>query len=156
MVGRVKDKLEKSRMVLRVLSKEETNGVVMIEDDSGKEKMQVKLGTVYVGMIALMEVTWIDGCYKLEQVLDLSERLENLSQKCLLREPTQAYRMLFLKGPFSKNDSKENLGLRIVIDQLKYLREVEKNYVNCVVLFGPLLSSRNTALTQAFSDLTFE
>lgn len=109
-------------MVVRVLSKEETNGLVMIEDDTGKEKMQIRLGTVYVGMIALMEVSWIDGCYKFEMLHDLSQKLENLSEKCLLREPTQAYRMLFLKGSFSKNDSKENIGLKILITELKSLR----------------------------------
>lgn len=73
--GRVKDKLEVSRMILRVLSKEEASGVVVIEDETGKEKMQVRLGTLYVGMIACMEVRWVDGCYKLEQVLDLSRQI---------------------------------------------------------------------------------
>jgi hypothetical protein len=63
-------------MILRVLSKEEANGLVIIEDDTGKEKMQVRLGTVYVGMIACMEVRWVDGCYKLDQVLDLAKPVE--------------------------------------------------------------------------------
>lgn len=79
---------------------------MIIEDESGKEKMQVKLGTVYVGMIACIEVSWVDGCYKLEQVLDLSHKIDNLSQKVVLKEPNQAYGILFLKGSFSRKDSK--------------------------------------------------
>ncbi len=30
--------------------------------------MIIRNGTVWVGMIALMEVVWADGCYKLETV----------------------------------------------------------------------------------------
>lgn len=33
--GRVSDKLERSKMILRVVSKED-NGIVMIEDETGK------------------------------------------------------------------------------------------------------------------------
>lgn len=34
--------------------------------------MQVKNGTIWIGMIACMDLSWVDGCYKLELVHDLS------------------------------------------------------------------------------------
>jgi hypothetical protein len=37
--------------------------------------MMIKSGTVWVGMIALMEVSWSDNCYKLEAVYDLGNRV---------------------------------------------------------------------------------
>jgi hypothetical protein len=105
-VGRVKDKLESSKLIARVVSKEESNGMVFIEDDSGKEKMMVRLGNVYVGMIALMDVKWLDGCYKLEQLHDLCAPIENPNKAVTLRDPPQAYRILFLKGPFCSHDNR--------------------------------------------------
>lgn len=36
--------------------------------------MTIKTGTIWVGMIALMEVTWVDNCYRLEALLDLGPR----------------------------------------------------------------------------------
>jgi hypothetical protein len=113
-VGRVKDKLENSKLIARVVSKEESNGMVVIEDDSGKEKMMVRLGTVYVGMIALMDVKWVDGCYKLDQLHDLCVPVENPNKAVSMRDPTQAYRILFLKGPFCAHDSKEHVGIKIL------------------------------------------
>ncbi len=154
--GRVKDKLEDSRMIVRVISKEEASGIVIIQDDSGKEKMQVRLGTVYVGMIACISVKWLDGCYKLQQIFDLSKQIENPSQKALLKDPAQVYRILFLKGPFSRNDVREHIGVKILINEVRVLWEREKTRVDCVVIFGPLLHRKNTALTQGFSELTFE
>jgi len=62
--GRVSDKLERSKMILRVISKEK-DGLVFVEDETGRDKMQVKNGTVWVGMIALMEVAWSDNVFKL-------------------------------------------------------------------------------------------
>jgi len=38
---------------------------MIVEDETGKEKMIVRNGTVWVGMIALMEVSWTDNSYKL-------------------------------------------------------------------------------------------
>lgn len=154
--GRVKDKLEKSCMILRVLSKEEANGYVLVEDETGKERMHVRKGTIYVGMIACMEVTWADGCYRLQQVLDITRKVDNLSQKCLLREPTQAYRILFVKGSFSLKDSKEPVGVKVLTNEVRLLREREKEKVDCIVIFGPLLNCKNTALVQGFSELTYE
>ena len=43
----------------------------MVEDDTGKEKMMVKFGTVWVGMIALMQVSFSDNMYKLKNVMNL-------------------------------------------------------------------------------------
>lgn len=129
---------------------------MIIEDDSGKEKMQVRLGTVYVGMIACISVKWLDGCYKLEQIFDLSKQMENPSQKALLKDPSHAYRILFLKGPFSRNDVREHIGVKILVNEVRVLREREKTRVDCIVIFGPLLHRKNTALTQGYSELTFE
>jgi hypothetical protein len=36
--------------------------------------MLIRNGTIWVGMIALMEVSWADNVYKLEAVLDLGEK----------------------------------------------------------------------------------
>ena len=110
----MKDKLENSKLIARVVSKEESNGMVVIEDDSGKEKMMVRLGTVYVGMIALMDVKWVDGCYKLDQLHDLCVPVENPNKAVSMRDPAQAYRILFLKGPFCAHDSKEHVGIKIL------------------------------------------
>jgi hypothetical protein len=68
--GRVNDKLERSKMILRVISKEK-DGLVYVEDETGREKMLVRNGTVWVGMIALMELTWADNVFKLEKVYSL-------------------------------------------------------------------------------------
>lgn len=151
--GRVKDKLERSKMIVRVLSKEETSGVVVIEDETGKEKMAVKNGTVWIGMIACMELSWVDGCYRLENVNDLTAKIEG--GQCLLREPVQAYRMLFLKGAFSRNDSRESLGIKLMASELAKLRQ-EKIKIDCVVVFGPLIHCKNTAFTTGFSELTYD
>jgi|LakMenEpi03Aug12_release.lakeMendotaPanAssembly.Ray.scaffolds.fasta_scaffold712543_1 hypothetical protein len=110
-------------MILRVISKEEGSGLVIIEDETGKEKMQVKIGTVWVGMIACMDVTWVDGGYRLENINDLGAKFDNLGQKAFLREPTQAYRVLFVKGSFSRNDSREAVGMKIVMNEIRHLRE---------------------------------
>lgn len=99
-------------MIVRVISKEESSGVVVIEDETGKEKMGVRNGTVWVGMIACMDLAWVDGCYRLENVNDLTVKME--SGQYLLREPLQAYRILFLKGAFSRNDSKESMGIKLL------------------------------------------
>lgn len=73
----------------------------MIEDETGKEKMLVRNGTVWVGMIALMEVIWADNCYKLEIVYDLGTSYNN--NNVTIREPNSAYRMLFVKGALMNN-----------------------------------------------------
>lgn len=151
--GRVKDKLERSKMIVRVLSKEEASGVVVIEDETGKEKMTVKNGTVWVGMIACMDLSWVDGSYRLENVNDLTSKTE--SGQCLLREPVQAYRMLFLKGAFSRNDSRESLGIKLLASELARLKQ-ERVKVDCVVIFGPLIHCKNTAFTNGFSELTYD
>ena len=151
--GRVKDKLERSKMIVRVLSKEETSGVVVVEDETGKEKMAVKNGTVWVGMIACMDLSWADGCYRLEAVNDLTAKME--VGQCLLREPIQAYRMLFLKGAFSRNDSKESLGIKLLASELASLKQ-EKLKVDCIVVFGPLIHCKNTAFITGFSELSYD
>lgn len=97
-------------MILRVISKED-NGLVMVEDDTGKEKMQVRNGTVWVGMIALMEVTWVDNSFKLEAVHDLSTKQQ---AQLSIRQPLSAYRLLFVKGAFITNNSTDNIGLKII------------------------------------------
>lgn len=66
--------------------------------------MQVKNGTVWIGMIACMEVSWADGSYRLERLNDLS--FSETNQRSVLKEPAQSYRILFVKGSFSPNDSK--------------------------------------------------
>lgn len=68
--------------------------------------MIVRNGTVWVGMITCMDVSWADGCYKLEGIFDLGEKLDNINQRTILREPLSAYRIIFLKGSFSALDSK--------------------------------------------------
>mgnify|MGYP006897438572 CR=1 FL=1 len=153
LMGRVCDKLERSLMVLRVISKEK-DGLVLVEDESGKEKMVVKYGLVWVGMIALMEVTFSDGVYKLEKIFDLGER-EEMARTEFKEQPKMAYRMLFVKGSFLKNTSLDSIGLSILICELKHLREKERNRVNCVVIMGPLINSANNIVTNSV-DKTME
>lgn len=130
-------------MILRVVSKED-NGVVMVEDETGKEKMLVRTGTVWVGMIALMEVAWTDNCYKLEAVYDLGTHYKNSNS--MVKEPNSAYRMLFVKGSLMKNDSKDNIGLKIIINELKHLKDKERLKIDCLVIMGPLLNCKNKIL----------
>ena len=77
---------------------------MLIEDETGKEKMFIRNGTIWVGMFALMEVVWSDGVYKLECVYDLGPRIDK--EKTLVNEPLSAYRMLFVKGGFMSNEDK--------------------------------------------------
>ena len=76
--------------------------------------MKVKRGTVWVGMIALMEVVWEDNCYKLEAVYDLGTKYDN--NKTFIAEPNAAYRMLFVKGALMNNQSKDNIGLKVIMN----------------------------------------
>ena len=115
--------------------------------------MAVKNGTVWVGMIACMDLSWADGCYRLEAVNDLTAKME--VGQCLLREPIQAYRMLFLKGAFSRNDSKESLGIKLLASELASHKQ-EKLKVDCIVVFGPLIHCKNTAFTTGFSGLSYD
>ena len=66
----------------------------------------MKRGVVWVGMTACIEARWEDNTYKLETVFDLGSKLQDHGQPTQVREPNAAYRMLFVKGAFSKNDSK--------------------------------------------------
>lgn len=152
-MGRVNDKLERSRMVLRVISKEK-DGLVLIEDETGKEKMVVRYGLVWVGMIALMEVSFSDGIYKLEKVLDLGEK-EEMTHIEFKEQPKMAYRMLFVKGSFLNNQSLDSIGLKVLICELKTLREKERSRVNCVVIMGPLINSAHEVVTNSI-DKTYE
>jgi Icc-related predicted phosphoesterase len=61
-----------------------------------------------------------------------------------------------MKGPFSRNDVREHIGVKILVNEVRVLREREKTRVDCIVIFGPLLHRKNTALTQGYSELTFE
>lgn len=125
----------------------------MIEDETGKEKMMIRSGTVWVGMIALMEVSWSDNCYKLDVVYDLGSRLD--TAKTTINEANFAYRMLFVKGALMRNESKDNIGLKVIMDELMCLKDKERVKVNCVVIMGPLLSSKNKILT-GFLENTYE
>ena len=83
--------------------------------------MIVRNGTVWVGMIALMELTWTDNLYRLEAVYDLATPLPQT--QTLIKEPLTAYRLLFVKGSFMKHDSKDNIGLKVLINELKIMKE---------------------------------
>lgn len=116
--------------------------------------MQIKNGTVWVGMIACMEVRWTDGCYKLDVVIDLGAKIENSLSR--LKEPTAAYRMLFLKGGFSNNNSKENIGLKLLTNELKIMKNQERVRIDCIVIFGPLINCNNELTKTGFSEQTYE
>jgi len=73
----------------------------------------------------------------------------------MIREPTMAYRILFLKGSLYKNDSKDNIGLKILINELASLKR-ERVRINCIVILGPLLSVKNTTLKNVFSEKTYD
>jgi len=150
--GRVSDKLERSKMILRVISKEK-DGLVFVEDETGRDKMQVKNGTVWVGMIALMEVAWSDNVFKLDKVFSLGEK--PLKHPTTVRHPAMAYRMLFVKGSFIKNESMDNIGLKILLSELRTLKERERTRINCLVIMGPLLTASNETLVN-FCEKTFE
>ena len=115
--------------------------------------MVVRFGTVWVGMIALMEVTYTDNVYKLEMVLNLGEKLDlpNLS----FQDPKAAYRLLFVKGAFLNSDSMDNIGLKVLTSELKKLREKERSRVNGVVIMGPLINSNHELIVNSI-EKTYE
>jgi hypothetical protein len=83
--------------------------------------MIVRNGTVWVGMIALMEVTWSDNSYKLEILHDLGVRSDNT--KTMIKDPNAAFRMLFVRGGFMSNESRDNIGLKILTNELRILKD---------------------------------
>ena len=63
--------------------------------------------------------------------------------------------MLFVKGALMRNESKDNIGLKVIMDELMCLKDKERVKVNCVVIMGPLLCSKNKILT-GFLENTYE
>lgn len=86
-----------------------------IEDESGREKILIRTGIVWVGMIAVIETNWADNAYRLERILDYSNPRSNpINLNASLKSLPSAFRMLMIKGSFWHNDSKESFGLRIL------------------------------------------
>lgn len=53
-------------MVVRIVEKVEGSiSMVIIEDQFSKDKLEVKEGIVWVGMICAIKAKWIEGKYKL-------------------------------------------------------------------------------------------
>jgi hypothetical protein len=63
--------------------------------------------------------------------------------------------MLFVKGSFIKNGSIDNIGLKVLLSELKTLKERERTRINCLVIMGPLLTATNEALVN-FCERTYE
>ena len=58
-----------------------------------------------------------------------------------LQDPMSAFRVLFVKGSLLSNTSLDNIGLKVLVNQLKFLREKERCRVGCVVIMGPLINN---------------
>jgi hypothetical protein len=86
-------------MVVRFVSKED-KGLMTIEDETGREKIAIKNGIVWVGMITCIETSWGDNVYKLENIVDFSKGIQKGQLKS---DQMAAYRILSLKGPFCDN-----------------------------------------------------
>jgi len=79
--------------------------------------------------------------YRLEKIIDLSPSPKKVQQlPDSLSHPFMAYRVLFTKGPFWENDSKENIGIQLIVNELETLRYKENIRVDLLVVMGPLLS----------------
>ena len=75
--------------------------------------MEVKLGMVWVGLLAVMNMRWADGMYRFEGVVNVCDS-PSLNQQPVIRQPPSAYRMLVIKGGFRRNDSRENIGVKLL------------------------------------------
>lgn len=127
---------------------------MVAEDETGKEKVQIRNAVVWVGMITCFDMSWTDGQYRLDALYDLGVKIPSAPTQ--LRSPHSVYRILFLKAALWRPDTKENIGLKLLTNELRQLRERERTAVDCIVIMGPLLSTRNTQLRSGFSELTYE
>jgi hypothetical protein len=59
--------------------------------------------------------------YYLQRVIDLGVELNEPGQ-LQFNQPLSAYRMLMVKGPFWKKNSKDNVGVQLLISHLENLR----------------------------------
>ena len=108
-------------MVVRFVNKVENQPNVMeIEDDLSKEreKIVVRQGIAYVGLICAIEAVYENQMYRLEKIIDLSPVQNNRPIEGIVKQPSTVFRALFTKGPFWKNDSKENIGIQLIVNEL--------------------------------------
>ena len=106
--------------------------------------MQVKEGTVWVGMICAVEVEWTDNIYRLKKVIDLSSDMP--STKARLAANISAYRCMFVKGPFRPNFNSEDKGIGIIARYIQQLKVQNRVTINCLVVMGPLLSKNHKSI----------
>lgn len=152
-IRKVSDKEEQQVMVIRVIQKVENSlNVFLIEDEDSQAKIYVKEGFLWIGMIAAIEARWVDGQYQLSRVIDLSQPLPSAGR---VSNDLEAYRVLFVKGPFRTRFKGEDEGILVITNEIKRLRKFNMN-VSCVVLMGPVLSKENKEVKDCTLKMTYE
>lgn len=141
-------------MVVRFVQKVNNSNVMLIEDETGREKIAIKRGVVWVGLICCIETTWVDSMYRLDRIVDMGERVS--MDMPMISYPMRAYRMLVTKGPFWDNKSSENVGLKIIITELARLRDKERIIIDCLIVMGPLLSVDNQLVSSCGLENSYE
>lgn len=133
-------------MVVRFVNKLDNHNIMEIEDDVSKdrEKIVVKNGIAYIGLICAIEAVYENQMYKLEKIIDLTSELNrSVHQQVILNHPPTAYRMLVTKGPFWKTNGKDNAGILMIVNELESLRYKHSIRVNLLIVMGPILSQHN-------------
>lgn len=144
-VKKVSDKLGVQIMVIRIIQKvQNTLNDFLIEDEFSQEKMQVKEGTIWVGMICAVEVEYADGIYRLKRVIDFSSEIEKTKPRLMMN--MSAYRIMMVKGPFRPNLNNEDKGISIITNYLYQLKAKQRVYINCLIVMGPLLSKNHRSV----------
>jgi hypothetical protein len=116
----------------------------------------VRQGIAYVGLICAIEAVYENQMYRLEKIIDLSSAPNNRTFEGKVNQPPMVFRALFTKGPFWKNDSKENIGIQLIVNELEMLRYKENMRIDLLVVMGPLLSQYNEHVQNFTLERTFE
>lgn len=106
-------------------------------------------------MICAIEAVYENQMYRLEKIIDLNPKNHSFPQSTL-NHPFMAYRVLFTKGPFWKNESKENIGIQLIVNELEMLRYKENIRIDLLVVMGPFLSVKNEHVKNFSLERTYE
>jgi hypothetical protein len=82
--------------------------------------------------------------YRLEKIIDLGKEKDiannNNNKGVSISYPLSVFRMAMVKGPFWKNNGKENIGIKILSEQLLQLRNTKNIRIDYLIVMGPILS----------------
>lgn len=112
-ISQIKDREEEQIMVVRVVEKAENAlNTFVIEDEFTKDKIVVRNGFMWIGMICAVKAKWVDSSYKLEKIIDLATPIAALRSH--LAPNLTVNRIMMVKGPFRAKFSSEDSGIRMI------------------------------------------